>query len=745
VLEAIQLSIIYSVNPTIAMSPTSGPPGTTFTQWGTGFTPNSTATLHFRKPDGTEHTPISKGLDPIGHFDITYTAPSNKEPGTHTWWGVDDSTGMKSNEVSYEITPIINPTIAMSPMSGPPGTIFTVNGNGFTPTSTVTSHLKKPDGTEFSILQIPTDGIGEHKRLIDSTDFVPGRYQNWVFDDTTGTRSNTVGFSVEAGEVNETDLVKGSGPEVYYIQNNLKRHIPDPETFNILHFDWAAIKPISDSLLASKNEGDTIPPLKNSMLIKRDQEIYVYIIESGQKRWIPDPNTLDSLGRRFDEVVPAEAVFFDLIILGEPIPSSTTPPPMTPTPSVASANFGLDSTSGYAADPVNTALGNFTYQHTDLKMPGRGLFFEFTRTYNSADTYSGPLGAGWTHSYNIAVTEKMVNGAEDQAFVKWGDGHEDFYTYSSGSYVSEFGHDILIKDGDLLELTTREQIRYRFVLAYSVEFFDDKDNVITSVSWQLLDIQDRNGNRILLGYDDEGKLVEITDTVGRVVRLFYDGDGKRIDNIIDPLGRTVELFYTRDDLTKVKDLVGGYTSFAYDERHHLRSINDARGNSLVTNEYNDNGKVKTQIDAKGYRTTYEYYEADRRTIVTDSLGNKITYLHDERNRLVQTIDALSTTNKYTYDQKNNRTSITDKKENITEYIYDDSSGNVLKKTDALKNLTSITYDSNNNPITREDALGNVTTFGYDANGNLIKTANALNNFTTTTYNTHGQPLSVTDL
>jgi hypothetical protein len=35
------------VKPTIAQAPMSGLPGTTFVQWGTGFTPNGTATLHF--------------------------------------------------------------------------------------------------------------------------------------------------------------------------------------------------------------------------------------------------------------------------------------------------------------------------------------------------------------------------------------------------------------------------------------------------------------------------------------------------------------------------------------------------------------------------------------------------------------------------------------------------------------------------------------------------------------------------
>ncbi|MFZ2632000.1 MAG: DUF1566 domain-containing protein [Desulfosalsimonadaceae bacterium] len=61
----------------IAMSPMSGPPGTTFTEWGTGFTPNTTATLHFKKPDGTEYPTLSQRIDAIGHFEITYTAPYN--------------------------------------------------------------------------------------------------------------------------------------------------------------------------------------------------------------------------------------------------------------------------------------------------------------------------------------------------------------------------------------------------------------------------------------------------------------------------------------------------------------------------------------------------------------------------------------------------------------------------------------------------------------------------------------------
>ena len=54
-------------------------------------------------------------------------------------------------------------------------------------------------------------------------------------------------------------------------------------------------------------------------------------------------------------------------------------------------------------DPVNLATGNYTYNHVDLQIPGRGLPFEFQRYYNSKATASTglPLGYGWTDSYNI--------------------------------------------------------------------------------------------------------------------------------------------------------------------------------------------------------------------------------------------------------------------------------------------------------------------------------------------------------
>ncbi len=127
-----------TINPTIAQEPMSGSPGTTFTQWGTGFTPISTATLHFEMPNGTEYPTAAQSIDSTGHFEITYTVPEDKPAGTYTWWAIDGETGIKSNEVSYVI--IWSPTSTTS--APPPTTIST------TSTSSTTTAFIPPCGAE---------------------------------------------------------------------------------------------------------------------------------------------------------------------------------------------------------------------------------------------------------------------------------------------------------------------------------------------------------------------------------------------------------------------------------------------------------------------------------------------------------------------------------------------------------------------------------------------------------------------
>jgi hypothetical protein len=71
-----------------------------------------------------------------------------------------------------------------------------MKGTGFTPKHNVSSHLKRPDGTEFPVLPILTDDRGEFTHDIDTLLLMPGTHEVWVDDDASKMSSNIVKFEV---------------------------------------------------------------------------------------------------------------------------------------------------------------------------------------------------------------------------------------------------------------------------------------------------------------------------------------------------------------------------------------------------------------------------------------------------------------------------------------------------------------------------------------------------------------------
>ena len=71
-----------------------------------------------------------------------------------------------------------------------------MRGAGFTPKGNVSSHLKRPDGTEFPVLPIMTDDRGEFSHDIDTLLLYEGTHELWVVDDTSKVSSNVVRFEV---------------------------------------------------------------------------------------------------------------------------------------------------------------------------------------------------------------------------------------------------------------------------------------------------------------------------------------------------------------------------------------------------------------------------------------------------------------------------------------------------------------------------------------------------------------------
>jgi len=395
-----------------------------------------------------------------------------------------------------------------------------------------------------------------------------------------------------------------------------------------------------------------------------------------------------------------------------------------------SSSFGLCGSpicpSASTSEPINTATGNYYTSRSDLVVPSKGLAFNFNRFYNSLDSYIGPLGAGWTHSFNVFLTVNAAN-----ANVKEADGHQVTFTPTGGGNYSPATaglFDTLSQNGDgTFTLTRKNQTRFNF-----------------SPAGKLTSVVDRNGNTQTLSYDGSGNLISVLDSSARVFTLTNDGAG-RITSLSDPTGRTWRYAYDANgNLQSITDAVGGVTQYAYDANHRMISATDPRGVTYLQNVYDSVGRVASQTNARAFTTTLSYNTPSAGTTsFTDPLGNTTQHVYDGALRLVSVVNASGGTTTYTYDANNNRTSVTNQNVKKTSFTYD-AQGNTTSITDPLGNSTTFSYDSKNNLLAATSAKGNSTTLAYDAKGNLATIQNAIGNTTSFSYDPAGLLLSKTD-
>lgn len=378
-------------------------------------------------------------------------------------------------------------------------------------------------------------------------------------------------------------------------------------------------------------------------------------------------------------------------------------------------------------EPINLALGNYFFQRIDLSIAGRGLPFVFQRTYNSLDTYNGPLGFGWTDSYNILQT----TNADNSITIKYGDGHSiTFQPQTDGSYKPTVQgiYDRLTKQASgVFLLTTKPRVQYQF------NGFGQPDT-----------ITDPNGNRISLQYNSQKRLASVTDTAGRMVQFNYDAGG-HMTTITDPIGRKVAFSYDdQGNLKSSTDAEGNTTEYTYNSFHQVETITDPKGQKIITNSYDGTGRVNRQTNGRDLVWQYAYDVGQSgNTVETNPKGKTTSYLHDDKDRLIKQTDPLGKFISFDYDGNNNLTSLTDKNGNTYTFSYDNE-GNLLKAADPLGNTTRLVYSNLNLPTQETDAKGNSTQLTYDTNGNLVSVVNALSSQTSLQYDSHGEVIKVTD-
>lgn len=380
-------------------------------------------------------------------------------------------------------------------------------------------------------------------------------------------------------------------------------------------------------------------------------------------------------------------------------------------------------------DPVNIINGNMLMIKDDFSNPSPGMPFEFVRAYNSMIETDSPLGAGWTHNYNITLTPPADSASS--AVIKDTDGKIIiFYQNSPGQFKPESGeYSTLSKKDSNYVWQKKDKIKYTF-----------------NSNGKLQPISDRNNNAVSITYDDNERLKTLTDTAGRNYSITCD-DNNHITKVTNPAGKTVSYTYDSDgNLTKVTNTVGVVTQYEYNDTNDKHNITKQTvGNKFVyTYSYDEQDHC---VSAKGPNGeigySFDYKFTGGNTAMPDSRGNTTTKYHNDSGKVSKIEYPDSTQEVFSWDGNLNKTSETLQDNSTWSYEYD-GNGNITKAVDALGNSKIMSYDENDNLVSLIDELSRTTKYTYDGNGNLTRITLPDNTETNFTYNSRGQPLTIAD-
>ncbi|MCG8064892.1 MAG: DUF2235 domain-containing protein [Candidatus Thiodiazotropha endolucinida] len=295
------------------------------------------------------------------------------------------------------------------------------------------------------------------------------------------------------------------------------------------------------------------------------------------------------------------------------------PPPCDPddapglTDSPTAQNGGI--ASSHTGNPIHVVTGNKYQQEVDLTpLPGTlGLLFK--RHYNSHSDYSGPLGHGWSHSYDLGLKPD-------------GDGYR--LRQSDGRVI----HFQLSDTPDQFVASRISDGWLRINQAQLTWHWRDGRQLQFSPQGQLQRIVLATGQTLNLFYDPQGKLFLVRDPQGRELSLDHYPNG-RLKALYDPSGKEIRYRYDDDgNLQQVTRHAGTTRLYHYEDphdRHNLTGITDERGIRYATWAYDDKDRAVLSTHADQVGQVSLDFSTPGETRVTDSQGKVSIYTTEIRN------------------------------------------------------------------------------------------------------------------
>jgi hypothetical protein len=110
-------------------------------------------------------------------------------------------------------------------------------------------------------------------------------------------------------------VLKGSGDEIYVLEDNHRRWISSLDAFEYYGYRWEQVNIVDDAFLNRFPSGPAL-----SVLQKCQDSPHIFAIENGVKRWIKDIPTFEAQGYVWEDVQVVSCTALRQIPTGSPIP-----------------------------------------------------------------------------------------------------------------------------------------------------------------------------------------------------------------------------------------------------------------------------------------------------------------------------------------------------------------------------------------------------------------------------------------
>jgi len=372
-------------------------------------------------------------------------------------------------------------------------------------------------------------------------------------------------------------------------------------------------------------------------------------------------------------------------------------------------NFEVLQASG-ALHPIRNLVSA-----VDASAPAPGFPLVFRRVFGQPilSRYRlGPLGRGWTHNWDISVTN-----FGQSVIVRGPLGADRFFTQGASqglttTYTPTPGDNgTLLRIGGIFRLSEADGTSWQFDSANRLDYAEDPNgNRITCgyTAGRLSSLTHSSGKQFLLDYNGNGRLWHLTDTLGpgpaddRVTTYEYDPSGQHLATVTKPGSRITRYTYETTSASprqhalrtvEFPDLTHNY--FDYDERGRLVATSADGGAQRVTFTNDSAGTVIVQ-DATRRTTILKYGLGGQLAQVRDGEGRLVNFSYGDTFQLSQLLGPGGERYRYTYG----------------------ASGNLTDIEDPLRQVSSFAYTNLNRLGRVLDARGHSLRYGYDSRGNL---------------------------